>query len=205
MSQTCFEIYVHVLVYNYWQFKSSLNKFKLYQQLLIVFCLQLVFENNVLTSSSLVMYTTKMFANDKIGYNNYVRWMSPCSQVSISWKNKANLRLCYVFASSKIDKTKPKISSSLNTSCVAPLCHYFCIHLFGIQLEHDRTLVHLLSSTWSPYSKNSFLPIKLWWEKYIFDLRISFTYIFTTFKTIISFSREEDLHICFCFNMVIWK
>jgi hypothetical protein len=83
MSWTCFEIYVHVLVYNYWQFKSGLNKFKLYQQLLIMFCLQLIFENNVLASSNLVMYTTKMLANDKIGYNNYRRLMSPCFQVSI--------------------------------------------------------------------------------------------------------------------------
>ncbi len=51
--------------------------------MLIMFHLQLVFENNVLASSSLVTYTTKIFANDKIGYNNYARLMSPCFQVSI--------------------------------------------------------------------------------------------------------------------------
>jgi hypothetical protein len=55
----------------------DLNKFKLYQQLSILFHLQLILENKVLASSSLVMYTTKMPANDKIGYNSYAKLMSP--------------------------------------------------------------------------------------------------------------------------------
>jgi hypothetical protein len=54
------------------------------------------------------MYTTKMLAHDKIGYNSYVSLMSPCFQVSIYWKNKVNLKLCYVFASSELDKDKTK-------------------------------------------------------------------------------------------------
>ncbi len=42
-----------------------------------MFHLQLILENKVLASSNLVMYTTKMPTNDKIGYNSYAKLMSP--------------------------------------------------------------------------------------------------------------------------------